>query len=117
MKPHSTDMVLVTSPDAFSPPMVHRELARRDAIADGIAALPDAEQALAQQAEAERQRLGAVQGGACAEMAKHHSPWTCLGTRRSRLARKRHRKEQALASREMGTAQLEGRFGSPGAIA
>lgn len=57
MKRHSADMISVASPDAFSPIMIHRELARRDAICDVIAALPAGEQALAQQAEAERQRI------------------------------------------------------------
>ncbi|KAK4032542.1 hypothetical protein C8A01DRAFT_20385 [Parachaetomium inaequale] len=49
-------LVDVTSPDAFSPLMVQRELARRDAIRDAILGLPVADQPSAQQAEAERQR-------------------------------------------------------------
>ncbi|KEZ43310.1 hypothetical protein SAPIO_CDS4754 [Scedosporium apiospermum] len=46
----------VTSPNAFDPEMVQRELARRDQIRDEILALPDNEREVATQAEAERQR-------------------------------------------------------------
>lgn len=48
--------IQVTSQDAFSPLMVQRELARRDATREIIAKLSGAEQASAQQAEDERQR-------------------------------------------------------------
>ncbi|OIW26520.1 hypothetical protein CONLIGDRAFT_478787 [Coniochaeta ligniaria NRRL 30616] len=46
----------VTSPTAFGPGLVQRELARRDQIRDGILALPETEQEAASQAEAERRR-------------------------------------------------------------
>ncbi|KAK4103454.1 hypothetical protein N658DRAFT_421339 [Parathielavia hyrcaniae] len=50
------ELIDLASPDAFSPLMVQRELARRDAIRESIPKLPLANRALAQQAEAERQR-------------------------------------------------------------
>ncbi|KAK3295074.1 uncharacterized protein B0H64DRAFT_476429 [Chaetomium fimeti] len=55
-KPQEEGLIDVTSPNAFSPLMVQRELARRDAIRDIMAGLPVAERASAQQAEVERQR-------------------------------------------------------------
>lgn len=45
----------VTSPNAFSPEMVQRELARRDHIRDEIFSLPEGGREAASQAEAERQ--------------------------------------------------------------
>ena len=49
-------VVTATSPDAFGPEMVQRELARRDQIRDEILALPENQRETAAQAEAERQR-------------------------------------------------------------
>jgi len=49
--------VIVTSPDAFGPEMVQRELARRDKIRDEILALPENRREAATHAEAERRRL------------------------------------------------------------
>ncbi|KAI1739570.1 hypothetical protein F4680DRAFT_422004 [Xylaria scruposa] len=45
----------MTSPDAFSPEMIQRELARRDQIRDEILNLPENQREAATQAEAERQ--------------------------------------------------------------
>ncbi|KAK4125986.1 hypothetical protein N657DRAFT_709321 [Parathielavia appendiculata] len=49
-------LIDVTSPDAFSPLMVERELARRDAIRNLISGRTVSDQISAQQAEVERQR-------------------------------------------------------------
>ncbi|KAI0543700.1 hypothetical protein F4679DRAFT_90375 [Xylaria curta] len=46
----------LTSPYAFSPDMIQRELARRDQIRDEILNLPESQREAATQAEAERQR-------------------------------------------------------------